>query len=285
MTQLSYPQLESLWIQAGGAPHLAPEMAAIAEAESSGRSDALNDNPGTGDFSVGPWQINYYGSLMDSRTQRYGTPQALIASPILDARAAVDLAGPYGEGLSNWSTWKSGAYEKYMQPGAFDKKPSGGGGGINWFGNPFGKGGILNPNDSVLNPVHDVKSIWDSIANPIESAILRGVFILGGLFVALLGVFLLARAFGVSAPKLPVMAAAEGYVAGRAGGRSAARRSAPRRKGDAAIGRGEEVTRTGPPEHTTNVERRRAAVLKSNRERAERASQRAKDKEYGDVPF
>lgn len=110
---LSYAQLKGLWLQAGGSPKIADTMAAVALAESGGRTDALNPNGATGDYSVGPWQINYYGNLRPGRTARYGTPEQLLANPLLDAKAAVDLAGT-GGGLGNWSTYNHGTYQRYL---------------------------------------------------------------------------------------------------------------------------------------------------------------------------
>ena len=91
---------------------MAPVMAAIALAESGGNPRALNNNPATGDYSVGLWQINYFGNLAPSRTQRYGSPQQ-VTDPIANAKAAVDLA-QNGFGLGNWSTFKNGAYRQYL---------------------------------------------------------------------------------------------------------------------------------------------------------------------------
>ena len=139
MSTLDFTQLEQLWEQAGGSAPLAPKMAAIAEAESGGRTDALNNNPSTGDYSVGPWQINYFGALYAPRAARYGTPQQLIANPVLDAKAAVDLAGNDGSGLSNWTTYTSGAYKNYFPggPGAATAASSSGGGGGGFSLNPL----------------------------------------------------------------------------------------------------------------------------------------------------
>jgi len=116
---LSYGDLQNLWIQAGGSPKLAPTMAAVALAESSGRINALNASGR--DYSVGPWQINYYGNLAPSRTKRYGSAETLRNDPLANARAAVDLAAG-GRGLGNWSTYSSGVYNKYLGSGG----PTGG---------------------------------------------------------------------------------------------------------------------------------------------------------------
>ncbi len=119
----SFAQLEQLWTNAGGSPSLAPTMAAVALAESGGNPNALNDNPSTGDYSVGLWQINYFGNLAPSRTQSYGSPQQLLADPQAQARAAVALAGN-GGGLGNWSTYSSGAYQKYLAGGGSSSSSS-----------------------------------------------------------------------------------------------------------------------------------------------------------------
>ncbi len=96
---------------------LAPIMAAIALAESGGRTNALNNNPSTGDYSVGLWQINYFGNLLPGRTSEYGSPAFLSANPSAQAKAAISLAGN-GSGLSNWTTYTSGAYLAHLPSGS-----------------------------------------------------------------------------------------------------------------------------------------------------------------------
>ena len=107
---MNYQEIQDLWIKNGGAPGWAPLMAGIAIAESGGNTAALNPNSGTGDYSVGLWQINYFGSMLGPRSQRYGTPQDLLNDPNKQARAAIDLFGQNGAGLSNWTndaTWNA----------------------------------------------------------------------------------------------------------------------------------------------------------------------------------
>lgn len=116
MSQLTYEQIQQVWIQNGGDPRWAPLMAGIAIAESGGRTDALNPDSGTGDYSVGLWQINYFGSMLGPRTQRYGSPQQLQADANLQAKAAIDLLGQNAAGIGNWTndpTW-----QKWMAAGA-----------------------------------------------------------------------------------------------------------------------------------------------------------------------
>lgn len=107
---LSYQALKSLWIAAGGAANKADTMAAIAIAESGGRPSAKNTTPP--DYSIGLWQINYYGSLLPGRTKEFGSPASLQASPTAQARAAVAIERQ--QGLAAWSTYTSGAYKKYL---------------------------------------------------------------------------------------------------------------------------------------------------------------------------
>jgi len=102
VSKLSMAQIESLWTGAGGTPGWAPLMAGIALAESSGTTTALNNNPSTGDYSVGLWQINYYGDLLSGRTAEYGSPVQLQNTPARQAKAAVNLFGG-GAGISNWT--------------------------------------------------------------------------------------------------------------------------------------------------------------------------------------
>jgi len=93
---------------------MAPTMAAIAQAESSG--DTRNTNPKPPDNSFGLWQINYYGRLASSRTKAFGTPESLLADPNAQAKAAISILK--SQGLSAWSTYSDGAYKKYLTAAA-----------------------------------------------------------------------------------------------------------------------------------------------------------------------
>jgi Lysozyme like domain len=104
MSTESFAQLEQLWIQAGGPSSLAPTMAAIAEAESSGDPDAQNDtdNGGT-QSSFGLWQIS---------TGTHTPPASNWDDPLENAELAVEKYDT--QGLSAWGTYDSGAYEQYL---------------------------------------------------------------------------------------------------------------------------------------------------------------------------
>lgn len=105
MTQYTYAELEGLWINAGGPRRLAPIAAAIAEAESGGRSDATNPNDNGGrQTSWGLWQIS---------NGTHAQPVPNILNPAVNARQAVAKWRAAG-GFSPWGTYDSGAYKAFM---------------------------------------------------------------------------------------------------------------------------------------------------------------------------
>jgi len=102
-------------------------LAAIAGAESSYDYRVINDTPATGDYSVGLWQVNYYGSLYAGRAAEFGTPQQLVAGGInRQVIAAIAIAS--GQGFSAWSTYNNGAYRRYLPGGVQTPPPTGTGG-------------------------------------------------------------------------------------------------------------------------------------------------------------
>ena len=116
--QFSYGQLEGLWIAQGGPPRLAPIMAAIAMAESGGRSNAQNPSGASG-----LWQIlgnPFPGNPFD---------------PATNARMAV--AKWKSQGLGAWVTYTSGAYQKYLKRGIAPVTPGGSATAGIPYGNPL----------------------------------------------------------------------------------------------------------------------------------------------------
>jgi hypothetical protein len=111
----SYSQLRSLWIGAGGPSSQANIAAAVALAESSGRSDAVhvNDN---GTVDRGLWQIN--------SVHGYGVSSF---DPVQNARQAVSIW--HGSGWGAWTTFTSGAYLRYLSGASASGGATGGGGG------------------------------------------------------------------------------------------------------------------------------------------------------------
>ena len=115
MTQYSYAQLEQLWINAGGSKALAPTMAAIAEAESSGNSNAYNASGASG-----LWQI--LGAVNPA-------DQPQLFNPTVNAHEAV--LKYKSQGLGAWTTYTSGAYQAFLNGNTTPDKnvPTGGGAG------------------------------------------------------------------------------------------------------------------------------------------------------------
>lgn len=103
MARLTFTQIQQLWIKNGGTPGWAPLAAGIALAESGGTTGSLNNDPATGDYSVGLWQINYYGNLYTERASRYGKPATLQKSPTAQAKAAITLS----QNGRTWTPWKT----------------------------------------------------------------------------------------------------------------------------------------------------------------------------------
>jgi hypothetical protein len=94
---LSCSGLERLWESAGGSPGAAFTAAEVAQAESSGRQYAVNQN-GNGTTDRGYWQINsIWGGLS-------------TYSAAGNARAAVQISHD-GTDFSPWTTYQSGAYQ------------------------------------------------------------------------------------------------------------------------------------------------------------------------------
>lgn len=137
---ITYDQARAVLVDAGFSAGNALIGAAVGTAESSLDWRVINDTPSTGDYSVGIWQINYYGSLYAGRTAAYGTPKSLVTGGAgVQARAAYGVWR--GQGWSAWSTYSSGAYLKYLQ------------------GNPGNPGGHIvpggPPNTEISPPTED----------------------------------------------------------------------------------------------------------------------------------
>jgi hypothetical protein len=99
-------------ISAGLSPAAAITLTAIGGAESDWNTESLNNNPGTGDYSVGVWQINYYGDLLAPRTAEFGSPAELLGNLGKQASAAATLY--HESGFSPWTTYTRGTYTEYV---------------------------------------------------------------------------------------------------------------------------------------------------------------------------
>jgi len=112
----SWQQTYDALLQLGLTKADANTLAAIAGAESDYDLAVVNDTPATGDYSVGEFQVNYYGSLRAGRTAEFGTPQHLAQSSVsTQSKAAREIWAQQGFGA--WSTYRSGAYIPYLGGG------------------------------------------------------------------------------------------------------------------------------------------------------------------------
>ena len=113
---LSIDQLKALWVQAGGDPAKAGIAAAVAFAESSGGTNSWNTAGNSAGTDEGLWQINTYYN------PRYATYDALS-----NARGAVAISNN-GTNWQPWSTYNSGAYQKYLSASGGTTGAASGGG-------------------------------------------------------------------------------------------------------------------------------------------------------------
>src|SRR5690349_19773079 len=174
MARYSFSQLEGLWEQAGGPASLAPVMAAIALAESSGDQQARNPSG-----AAGLWQIlglPFAGNPYD---------------PLTNARMAVSKW--HSQGLQAWVTYTSGAYRKFLQPGSpvpgghFVPPPASGGGGP-------GLGGLLQFPAEIAGFFGKVTTAIDWLLQP--SHWVRIIAGAAGIGMMATGVFMLSHAGG-----------------------------------------------------------------------------------------
>jgi len=79
-------------------------MTALAYRESKWNPTIVNNNPSTKDYSIGLWQLNYFGNLGPERTQEYGySASQLQSNPQDQANEVFKIAG--GNALSNLQPW------------------------------------------------------------------------------------------------------------------------------------------------------------------------------------
>lgn len=111
---LSVTQIYRLATQAGFPILTAVIATAVALAESSGHPNDINDDPATGDLSYGLWQINMIGDLGPARRKTFGiSSNDQLLDPATNAKAAYILSN-HGLNFNAWSTFKNGAYKKYL---------------------------------------------------------------------------------------------------------------------------------------------------------------------------
>ncbi len=100
---MTFPDLEALWIKAGGPPALASTMAAIAGAESTFGTNVNNpSNPNV----KGIWQIN-------TAAWPQFDAQRLVSDPLYNAQAAVYVYQQ--QGLTAWEGYTNGTWQSFLQ--------------------------------------------------------------------------------------------------------------------------------------------------------------------------
>lgn len=174
----TFAQLEALWINAGGSPAMAPVMAAIAEAESSGNPTAENPSGATG-----LWQI--LGAVNPA-------DQPDLTNPTVNAKEAV--LKYKSQGLDAWVTYTSGAYTAFLAnnvPPDYSSVPAGtavsGGGAVTAASTGGGTCVISMPS---IGPIGGGCLFTKSNAR----AMIGGLCITAGVLIALPGVVILALA-------------------------------------------------------------------------------------------
>jgi hypothetical protein len=100
--QLSPKDLKAILYEAGFRGSNLKEAWAIAMKESTGRPRSHNDNPKTGDYSHGLFQINMIGSLGPARLKQYKLDSNKdLFNPLINAKIAFQMSN----GGKNWSGW------------------------------------------------------------------------------------------------------------------------------------------------------------------------------------
>lgn len=100
--QLLPKELKAILYQAGFRGKNLKEAWAVAMKESTGRPRSHNDNPDTGDYSHGLFQINMIGSLGPARLKQYNLDSNEdLFNPLVNAKIAFQMSN----GGKNWSAW------------------------------------------------------------------------------------------------------------------------------------------------------------------------------------
>jgi len=196
MPTLTDQQAAQVLYNAGFRGNQLATMVAIGHAESGlkyGFPDSLNAI--APDYSVSPWQINYYGGLKEGRTQKYGSPVDVANDPQKAANAAFDISGQ-GRNFNAWSTYTSGKYLEYLPAASIAASGITGGGAVGSVGSApgvFGGAGSSDQgsatNKRILNipvPIPGVPSIH--VYESQGRALLGGICILAGGVIVIIGI-------------------------------------------------------------------------------------------------
>lgn len=191
MSKFTAGQMTAIAEKVGFNKNDAKIMGAIGMAESSGDSNAHNDNPATKDDSYGLWQIN----------MRYHTHKELqihdnkdLFIPLQNADAAHRIFK--NEGFKAWSTYKNGDYKKYLSKADADKATQDELNKNPMESSPIGEAldngiDISNPFSAVFELANDVGKAASWISTP--SNWLRVLYVVGGGVVIIAGIAYLAK--------------------------------------------------------------------------------------------
>jgi hypothetical protein len=171
MADLTFGQLETLWIQAGGSTATAPVAAAIALAESSGNPAAINpnDNHGT-QSSYGLWQISNGTHYPPS--QNWQNPRVNAALAVAKYKAA----GGWGP----WGTYPQPALSILARhtgqnPSTLPASVQGGSGGGGTSTGGANVAGLAADTSAgsgdILNPISDIRTVWDQLGRVISGGV------------------------------------------------------------------------------------------------------------------
>lgn len=156
---------------------VAATATAIAMAESVGNTYAHNTNAATGDDSYGLWQINMLGSMGPRRRALFGiTTNEKLFDPLTNAQAMAKLYVNKGLKFTDWSTYNSGAYKKFLtqaKDAVAHKKPFGtNAAGEEGMDTVVG-GKILDAASAIFSPIFDfIKEIGLRIAGFVGGGVL-----------------------------------------------------------------------------------------------------------------
>lgn len=193
MAHLSYGQLRAYAASAGVKD---PDTAAaIAMAETGGTGDTNAHNPIPPDNSYGPWQINMLGSMGPSRRKALGiTTNTQLYDPAINARAMA-MISKGGTKWTDWSTYTSGAYKKYLPAGTNATQASSKGLGDGATPLVDGVQGVVGGVTDTVSSVKDMaKTVLDAgnwLSNPRNW--LRIAYVAAGVLVVLVGLDVMAQ--------------------------------------------------------------------------------------------
>lgn len=184
----SYGQLETLWLDTAKGTKYATDawaalMAAIAEAESRGQSDAYNASGASG-----LWQI--LGAVNPA-------DQSRLFDPVTNAREA--LLKLESQGLGAWVTYTSGAYRKYLKPGTNPASLPTTSGASASSTTASGGGGLLGIPGQIVGLFADLDSalggLWNAATDLLSPAPwIRAAAGVGGVILLAFGLFALGKA-------------------------------------------------------------------------------------------